>query len=69
MRKFTQFVLITAAIMAAPSAFAEMKIAVLNYQMALLEYWMFFVTTSTRCARPSTLGTGTSCWAFSRAPG
>lgn len=33
MRKFTQFVLITAAIMAAPSAFAEMKIAVLNYQM------------------------------------
>ncbi len=37
MRKFTQFVLITAAIMAAPSAFAEMKIAVLNYQMALLE--------------------------------
>ncbi|MEG7264688.1 hypothetical protein V1993_23485, partial [Pseudomonas aeruginosa] len=25
MRKFTQFVLITAAIMAAPSAFAEMK--------------------------------------------
>ena len=36
-RKFTQFVLITAAIMAAPSAFAEMKIAVLNYQMALLE--------------------------------
>ncbi|MFW4710655.1 OmpH family outer membrane protein [Pseudomonas aeruginosa] len=37
MRKFTQFVLITAAIMTAPSAFAEMKIAVLNYQMALLE--------------------------------
>ncbi len=32
-------------------------------------HWMFFVTTSTRCARPSTLGTGTSCWAFSRAPG
>ncbi len=36
MRKLTQFVLITAALMASP-AFADMKIAVLNYQMALLE--------------------------------
>ncbi|MGC3619684.1 hypothetical protein ACPTGP_33525, partial [Pseudomonas aeruginosa] len=37
MRKFTQFVLITAAIMGAPSAFAEIKIAVLNYHMPLHE--------------------------------
>ncbi|MGV8604148.1 OmpH family outer membrane protein, partial [Pseudomonas aeruginosa] len=37
MRKFTQLVLITAAIVAAPSAFAEIKIAVLYDQMALLE--------------------------------
>ncbi|MCP1622433.1 OmpH family outer membrane protein [Pseudomonas sp. LABIM340] len=36
MRKLTQFVLITAALAASP-AFADMKIAVLNYQMALLE--------------------------------
>ncbi|MCO6057119.1 OmpH family outer membrane protein [Pseudomonas sp. MOB-449] len=36
MRKLTQFVLVAAAMMATP-AFAEMKIAVLNYQMALLE--------------------------------
>lgn len=36
MRKLTQLVLITAALMASP-AFADMKIAVLNYQMALLE--------------------------------
>jgi len=35
-RKLTQLVLIVAAFMATP-AFAEMKIAVLNYQMALLE--------------------------------
>lgn len=36
MRKLTHLVLIATALMAAP-AFAEMKIAVLNYQMALLE--------------------------------
>ncbi len=36
---------------------------------AVLRTLDVFVTTSTRCARPSTLGTGTSCWAFSRAPG
>ncbi|AYC32085.1 OmpH family outer membrane protein [Pseudomonas cavernae] len=36
MRKLTQLVLLAAALMATP-AFAEMKIAVLNYQMALLE--------------------------------
>ncbi|WP_375737618.1 OmpH family outer membrane protein [Pseudomonas boanensis] len=36
MRKLTQFVLVAAALMATP-VFAEMKIAVLNYQMALLE--------------------------------
>lgn len=36
MRNLTQLVLITAALMASP-AFADMKIAVLNYQMALLE--------------------------------
>ena len=36
MRKLTRFILITAAMVATP-AFAEMKIAVLNYQMALLE--------------------------------
>ncbi|NWL78227.1 hypothetical protein DM872_15355 [Pseudomonas taiwanensis] len=36
MRKLTQFVLVAAAMLATP-AFAEMKIAVLNYQMALLE--------------------------------
>ncbi|SDH98103.1 OmpH family outer membrane protein [Pseudomonas panipatensis] len=36
MRKLTQFVLIAAALMASP-AFADTKIAVLNYQMALLE--------------------------------
>lgn len=36
MRKLTQLVLFTAALMATP-AFAEMKIAVMNYQMALLE--------------------------------
>lgn len=36
MRKLTQLVLLAAAFMATP-AFAEMKIAVLNYQMALLE--------------------------------
>jgi outer membrane protein len=35
-RKLTQMVLIVAAFIATP-AFAEMKIAVLNYQMALLE--------------------------------
>ncbi|ACO80030.1 Outer membrane chaperone Skp [Azotobacter vinelandii CA] len=36
MRKLTQWVLFSAALLATP-AFAEMKIAVLNYQMALLE--------------------------------
>lgn len=36
MRKLTQLVLAAAALIAMP-AFAEMKIAVLNYQMALLE--------------------------------
>lgn len=36
MRKLTQMVLFTAALVAAP-AFADMKIAVVNYQMALLE--------------------------------
>ncbi|MBB1519981.1 OmpH family outer membrane protein [Aquipseudomonas campi] len=36
MRKLTQLVLITMALVATP-AFAEMKVAVLNYQMALLE--------------------------------
>ncbi|MDP3846587.1 MAG: OmpH family outer membrane protein [Pseudomonas sp.] len=36
MRKLTQVVLCMAALMATP-AFAEMKIAVMNYQMALLE--------------------------------
>lgn len=36
MRKLTQLVLLASALVAAP-AFAEMKIAVLNYQMALLE--------------------------------
>lgn len=36
MRKLTQLVLLTAAFVAAP-AFADMKIAVLNYQTALLE--------------------------------
>jgi len=35
-RKLTQLVLLASALVAAP-AFAEMKIAVLNYQMALLE--------------------------------
>jgi outer membrane protein len=35
-RKLTQLVLVAATLMAAP-AFAEMKIAVMNYQMALLE--------------------------------
>lgn len=36
MRKLTQLVLLTAALISGP-ALAEMKIAVLNYQMALLE--------------------------------
>ena len=36
MRKLTQLVLLTSALVAAP-AFADTKIAVLNYQMALLE--------------------------------
>lgn len=36
MRKLTQLVLLSVALLATP-AFAEMKIAVLNYQMALLE--------------------------------
>lgn len=36
MRKLTQLVLLGGALLATP-AFAEMKIAVLNYQMALLE--------------------------------
>ncbi|MBD9423958.1 OmpH family outer membrane protein [Pseudomonas sp. PDM15] len=36
MRKLTQLVLVAATLMATP-AFAEMKIAVMNYQMALLE--------------------------------
>jgi outer membrane protein len=35
-RKLTQLVLVAATLMATP-AFAEMKIAVMNYQMALLE--------------------------------
>ncbi|SDH48227.1 periplasmic chaperone for outer membrane proteins Skp [Pseudomonas flavescens] len=36
MRKLTQLVLLSATLLATP-AFAEMKVAVLNYQMALLE--------------------------------
>ncbi|MBD1550482.1 OmpH family outer membrane protein [Pseudomonas typographi] len=36
MRKFTQLLIVAAAMIATP-AFAEMKVAVLNYQMALLE--------------------------------
>lgn len=36
MRKLTQLVLLTAALISGP-VFADMKIAVLNYQMALLE--------------------------------
>lgn len=36
MRKLTQLVLLSAVMLATP-AFAEMKVAVLNYQMALLE--------------------------------
>ncbi len=36
MRKLTQLILLGAVLLASP-AFAEMKIAVLNYQMALLE--------------------------------
>ena len=36
MRKLTQLLVIAAALAATP-AFAEMKIAVMNYQMALLE--------------------------------
>ena len=36
MRKLTQLVLLSAVMLATP-AFAEMKIAVLNYQMAQLE--------------------------------
>ena len=36
MRKLTQLVLLSVALLATP-AFAEMKVAVLNYQMALLE--------------------------------
>ena len=36
MRKLTQLFLVVAALVATP-AFAEMKIAVMNYQMALLE--------------------------------
>lgn len=36
MRKLTQWLLFSAVLLASP-AFAEMKIAVLNYQMALLE--------------------------------
>ncbi len=36
MRKLTQLVLLATVLVATP-AFAEMKIAVLNYQMALLE--------------------------------
>ncbi|WP_447593066.1 OmpH family outer membrane protein [Aquipseudomonas campi] len=36
MRKLTQLVVVTLALVATP-AFAEMKVAVLNYQMALLE--------------------------------
>ena len=36
MRKLTQLAVLAAALVATP-AFAEMKIAVLNYQMALLE--------------------------------
>ncbi|MEK1907408.1 MAG: OmpH family outer membrane protein [Pseudomonas sp.] len=36
MRKLTQLILLAAALVATP-AFAEMKIAVMNYQMALLE--------------------------------
>jgi len=35
-RKLTQLFLVVAALVATP-AFAEMKIAVMNYQMALLE--------------------------------
>jgi outer membrane protein len=35
-RKLTQLALLAAALVATP-AFAEMKVAVLNYQMALLE--------------------------------
>lgn len=37
MRKLTQWVLVSAALLAATPALAEMKVAVLNYQMALLE--------------------------------
>lgn len=36
MRKLTQLAILAAALVATP-AFAEMKVAVLNYQMALLE--------------------------------
>ncbi len=36
MRKLTQLVLLATVLVAGP-AFADMKIAVLNYQMALLE--------------------------------
>ena len=36
MRKLTQLAVMAAALVATP-AFAEMKVAVLNYQMALLE--------------------------------
>lgn len=36
MRKYTKFLLVTLLAISAP-AFAEMKVAVLNYQMALLE--------------------------------
>ncbi|HCJ29108.1 MAG TPA: hypothetical protein DHV63_07410, partial [Pseudomonas sp.] len=36
MRKLTQLLVVAAALVATP-AFAEMKIAVMNYQMALLE--------------------------------
>lgn len=36
MRKLTQLVLLATVLVASP-AFADMKIAVLNYQMALLE--------------------------------
>ena len=36
MRKLTQLFLVAAALVATP-AFADMKIAVMNYQMALLE--------------------------------
>ena len=36
MRKLAQLAVVAAALVATP-AFAEMKVAVLNYQMALLE--------------------------------